>query len=57
MNNKAKKIMIVFDDEDRWSAACESGISFDEAMRMIPRAWKEHDEPKEPLIKETKEEE
>lgn len=53
MNIRAKKIRITFDNssEDNWEATCEGGIEFDDAMRMIARAWKEYDEPKEPLIK------
>ena len=54
MKLRAKKIMIVFDNEDRWEATCESGIRFDDAMSMIAKTWKEYDEPKEPLIKDEK---
>lgn len=56
MNIKAKKIRITFDNssEDYWEAACESGIEFYDAIHMIARAWTEHDEPKEPLIKDEK---
>lgn len=55
-NIKAKRIRIVFDNstEDYWDAASEGGIEFDEAMRMITRAWEERDKPKEPLIKDEK---
>lgn len=47
MNIRAKKIKIIFDNksEDSWEATCQSGISFDDAMHMIARAWKEHDGP------------
>lgn len=51
MNIRAKSIKIIFDNssEDNWEATCGSGIEFDDAMRMIARAWKEYDEPKEPI--------
>lgn len=56
MNICAKKIRIEFNNsaEDYWEATSESGIVFDEAMRMITRAWEEHNKPKEPLIKDEK---
>ena len=59
MNIRAKSIKIIFDNssEDNWEATCGGGIEFDDAMRMIARAWKEYDEPKEPiepLIKDKK---
>lgn len=56
MKIKAKKIRIEFNNssEDYWEASCGSGIEFDEAMRMITRAWEEHDESAEPLIKDEK---
>ena len=59
MNIRAKSIKIIFDNssEDRWEATCAGGIEFDDVMRMIARAWKEYDEPKEPiepLIKDKK---
>ena len=54
MNTRAKSIKIIFDNssEDRWEATCAGGIEFDDAMRMIARAWKECDEPREPYIKD-----
>lgn len=56
MNIRAKKIRIEFDNPlgDYWEATCGSGIEFDEAMRMITRAWGEHDASAEPLIKDEK---
>ena len=56
MNTRAKSIKIIFDNssEDNWEATCEGGIEFDDAMRMIARAWKERGEPTEPLIKDEK---
>ena len=56
MKIKAKKIRIEFNNssEDFWEATCGSGIEFDEAIRMITRAWEEHDASAEPLIKDEK---
>lgn len=57
MNICAKKIRIEFDNSsgDYWEATSESGIVFNEAMRMIAKAWEEHDDAlKEPLIKDEK---
>ena len=55
MKIKAKKIRIDFNNssEDYWEASCESGLKLDEAIRMITRAWEEHDASAEPLIKDT----
>lgn len=53
MNICAKKIRIEFDNSsgDYWEATSESGIVFNEAMRMIAKAWEEHDDAlKEPRI-------
>lgn len=56
MKIKAKKIRIEFNNssEDYWEASCGSGLEFDEAIRMITRAWEEHDASAEPLIKDEK---
>lgn len=56
MNIMAKRIRIEFNNssEDFWEATCQSGIRFDDAMRMIARAWKKYDNPKEPLIEDEK---
>lgn len=56
MKIKAKKIRIEFNNssEDYWEASCESGLELDEAIRMITRAWEEHDASAEPLIKDEK---
>lgn len=56
MKIKAKKIRIEFNNssEDFWEASCGSGLKFDEAIRMITRAWGEHDASAEPLIKDEK---
>lgn len=56
MKIKAKKIRIEFNNssEDFWEASCGSGLEFDEAIRMITRAWEEHDASAEPLIKDEK---
>lgn len=59
MNTRAKSIKIIFDNssEDNWEVTCGGGLEFGDAMRMIARAWKEYDEPKEPiepLIKDKK---
>lgn len=56
MKIKAKKIRIEFNNssEGYWEASCGSGLEFDEAIRMITRAWGEHDAPAEPLIKDEK---
>lgn len=56
MKIKAKKIRIEFNNssEGYWEASCGSGLEFDEAMRMITRAWEEHDASAEPLIKDEK---
>lgn len=54
MKIEAKKIRIEFGNssEDYWEASCESGLELDEAIRMITRAWEEHDASAEPLIKD-----
>ena len=56
MKIKAKKIRIEFNNssEGYWEASCGSGLEFDEAIRMITRAWEEHDASAEPLIKDEK---
>lgn len=56
MKIKAKKIRIEFNNssDDYWEASCGSGLEFDEAIRMITRAWEEHDASAEPLIKDEK---
>ena len=56
MKIKAKKIRIEFNNSsgDYWEASCEIGLEFDEAIRMITRAWEEHDASAEPLIKDEK---
>lgn len=56
MKIKAKKIRIEFNNssEGCWEASCGSGLEFDEAIRMITRAWEEHDASAEPLIKDEK---
>lgn len=56
MKIEAKKIRIEFNNssEDYWEASCGSGLEFDEAIRMITRAWEEHDASAEPLIKDEK---
>ena len=56
MKTKAKKIRIEFNNSsgDYWEASCEIGLEFDEAIRMITRAWEEHDASAEPLIKDEK---
>lgn len=56
MSIRAKKIRVEFNNssEDFWEATCGSGIEFDEAIRMITRAWEEHDASAEPLIKDEK---
>lgn len=56
MKIKAKKIRIEFNNspEGYWEASCEIGLEFDEAIRMITRAWEEHDASAEPLIKDEK---
>lgn len=54
MKIDAKKIRIEFNNssEDFWETTSESDIVFDEAMRMIAKAWEEHDASAEPLIKD-----
>lgn len=54
MKIEAKKIRIEFGNssEDYWEASCESGLELDEAIRMITRAWGEHDASAEPLIED-----